>query len=177
MNQDYNDFIDLISRRYSCRRYSDRKVEREVIAQIVEAARIAPSACNRQPWTFVALDTPESVRVAAECYGRDWAGQVPAYLVACGHHDVAWHRQADNKDHTDVDVAIAVEHICIAAAALGVGSCWICSFDAPRVARELGLPEGVEAVALVALGYPDEGVEVPAKNRKPIEEILKWEKY
>lgn len=97
--------------------------------------------------------------------------QAPAVIVAVGHHDQAWHRPADQKDHTDVDVSIAVEHICIAATAMGLATCWVCAFDTLAVRDALSLSADEEPVALIPIGYP---ADMPTeKKRKPLSEILK----
>lgn len=173
----YPSFYDLTRKRYSCRQYSPRPVEREVVKAVLDTARLAPSACNRQPWVFVVLDTPELLDMAASCYGRDWLRTAPAIIVACGEHDKAWHRPQDGKDHTDVDLAIAVEHLCLGAASLGLGTCWICNFDASRLSELMGLPEGVEPIAMIPLGYPAEDAKVPEKTRKELDEIVRWGRF
>ncbi len=173
----YPALYDLARQRYSCRAYSSKPLPRPVITAILDVARLAPSATNRQPWTFLVADTPELTAEICKAYTREWAPQVPAYIVVCGHHDQAWHRPLDGKDHTDIDVAIAAEHICLAAASLGVGSCWICAFNPDAVCESFNIPEGTEPVALIALGYPENGFSAPEKKRKNIDQIVKWGKF
>ena len=108
----YSDFMTLSAARYSCRNYAARTVARETLKKAIEAASLAPSAVNRQPWTFVVLDTPEMRQAIAECYPREWIKTAPAFIVAVGNHSEAWHRPSDGKDHTDIDLAIAIEHLC-----------------------------------------------------------------
>ena len=96
-------FHDIVANRYSCRHYSQEPVSQEQILEILECARLAPSACNRQPWRFVVVDEPELLAAVKRCYDRAWLESAPAVIVACGVHDEAWHR-ADGKDHTDVDL-------------------------------------------------------------------------
>ena len=168
--------MEIVRDRYSCRVYNpDKKVDEDTVRAIIEAARLAPSACNRQPWTFVAVTSAEK-KAAILSKSRPSFNEAPVLIVACGHHDVAWHRPADNKDHTDVDVSIAVEHICLAAAAKGLATCWVCSFDVEATRRAIGLPDNVEPVALIPLGYALDGT-VPEKIRKQTDEILKWENF
>ena len=114
----YSDFMTLSAARYSCRNYAARTVARETLKKAIEAASLAPSAVNRQPWTFVVLDTPEMRQAIAECYPREWIKTAPAFIVAVGNHSEAWHRPSDGKDHTDIDLAIAIEHLCLAATSL-----------------------------------------------------------
>lgn len=174
---DYSYFRNLVTNRYSCRSYDPtRTVDDELVMAILETAQLAPSACNRQPWTFVVVRDPERRRRLLAC-SRPVFVDAPVLIAAIGNKAEAWHRPADGKDHTDVDVSIAVEHICLAAASLGIGSCWICNFDVEATRTELNLDENHEPVALIPLGYATEGSPVPSKVRKPLEEIVKWEKF
>ena len=174
----YGQFLELAASRYSCRNYGSRPVDHALIEAVIEAARIAPSAVNRQPWTFVAVTEAGPVRDAViASYYRDWILSAPAFIIAIGNHAEAWHRAADGKDHTDVDLSIAIEHICLASASLGLQTCWVCNFDAPAVASALALPDGMEPIALIPIGYPAEGSIVPEKKRKSLDEILRWEKF
>lgn len=170
----YPQLYRLAERRYSCRSYSDRKVERDTILTILDVARLAPSACNRQPWMFLVADSPEQRAAILAAYDREWARTAPEFIVACGLHDEAWHRASDGKDHTDVDVAIAVEHLCLAATSLGLATCWVCNFDITPIREAFCLPENVEPIAILPLGYPAENSAVPAKKRKDLSEIMKW---
>ena len=166
----------IFTDRYSCRDYdADKKVDKNLIEAVIEAARLAPSAVNRQPWTFIVV-TEHEKRSKILCKSRPAFLEAPVLIVACGHHDAAWHRPADNKDHTDVDVSIAVEHICLEATELGLATCWVCSFDVEATKMALNIPEGVEPIALIPLGYAKNN-EIPEKNRKPLEEILRWESF
>ncbi len=173
----YSQFYDLVAKRFSCRKYAPVPVSRDTMRAVLDTARLAPSACNRQPWTFVVADTPELCRDVKQCYSREWVESVPAFIVACGNHAEAWHRPEDGKDHTDVDVAISVEHICLAAASLGLGSCWICNFDIAALNSALNIPDGVEPIAIIAVGYPDSEAAAPEKKRKSIDEITQWGKF
>lgn len=165
-------FLELTKKRYSVRKYKDQPVEREKLLQVLEAARNTPSACNFQPWHFIVL-TDETIKSkVAETYPRDWFKKAPVVIVACGDHSVSWKR-ADGKDHCDVDLAIAVEHMALAAAELGLGTCWVCAFDAKRCHEILALPDNLEVIALLPLGYPEEE-RIPDKNRKRLEEIVTW---
>lgn len=176
MDNRYNQFMDLLRHRYSCRNYSAQPVPHDILLQVLEAARIAPSACNRQPWRFVVV-TDESVRARILVKSRECFREAPALIVACGDHSTAWHRTADNKDHTDVDLSIAVEHICLAATALGLGTCWVCSFDTKAAREAIEIPEGWEPIALIPIGYPANGDKAPEKLRKTADEIIRWGKF
>ncbi|MBD5334395.1 MAG: nitroreductase [Bacteroides sp.] len=173
----YPQLYRIAEQRFSCRAYSDRKVERDAILTVIDIARLAPSACNRQPWMFLVADSEEQRAAILKSYDRDWARTAPEFIVACGLHDEAWHRGSDGKDHTDIDVAIAVEHLCLAATTIGLETCWICNFDPQPVREAFGLPDGVEPIAILPIGYPAEGTEAPVKKRKELSEIVKWGKF
>lgn len=165
-----------IKKRYSCREYDSAPVNAKSLEAILDMARIAPSACNRQPWRFLVANTPELCAEVVACYDREWVKTAPAFIIACGLHDEGWHRQADGKDHTDIDVAIAVEHICLCAATLELGTCWICNFDVPKLREAFNIPDNVEPIAIIAIGTPAKPSNVE-KVRKPFEEVVKWGKY
>ena len=168
-------FIDLAKKRYSVRNYKNLPVEKEKILQVIEAARIAPSAVNFQPWHFIVVTSEEMKSKIAETYSRDWFRKAPAIIVVCGDHSSSWKRN-DGKDHCDIDVAIAVEHMTLAAADMGLGTCWVCAFDAAKCHQVLDLPENLEVIALLPIGYPADD-QVPQKKRKSINEIVSWERY
>lgn len=176
-NDTYPNLYHLVQERYSCRSFSSREVSRDIIKAIVDVARLAPSACNRQPWKFLVADTTAGREAVMASYPRPWMASAPVFIVACGLHNEGWHRGADSKDHTDIDVAIAVEHICLGAAALGLGSCWVCNFDAAPLKETFAIPDEAEPIAIIPLGYPVEGSVAPEKNRKSLDEILKWGSY
>lgn len=174
--QSYPALISIMSQRFSCRSYDlGRTVDHDLIAAVLDAARIAPSACNRQPWQFLVVDSEEARNIISLAYPRDWVRTAPAYIIAFGDHPSAWHR-GDGKDHTDVDLAIAVEHICLAATALGLATCWICNFDPHIISDAFNAPEGLEPIAIIPIGYVAPDCPVPAKKRKTTEEIVKWGK-
>lgn len=165
-------FFELVAARYSVRTFTDQPVEREKILKILDAARLAPSAVNYQPWKFVVATDAGLRAEICQGYRGEWLRNAPVIIVACGNHQESWKRR-DGKDHCDVDVAIAVDHLVLAAAALGLGTCWVCAFDAEQVRRALKLPEHLEPVALIPVGYPGEGP-VPLKKRKALDEIVSW---
>lgn len=176
-NTTYLQFLDLVTKRYSCRNYLPMPISRDILKSVITTAQLAPSACNLQPWEFIILDTPEACEAAHNSYNREWVKSAPAFIIACGNHDKAWHRTSDNKDHTDVDISIAIEHICLAASSLELGTCWICNFDVALLKKQLNIPENIEPIAIIPIGYPDKDATIPSKNRKNIEDIIKWGKY
>lgn len=168
-------FLELAQKRYSVRSYKDQPVEQDKILQVLEAARTAPSAVNYQPWHFIVAVEAEVKDKISEAYPRDWFRQAPVIIVACGDHDQSWKRN-DGKDHCDVDVAIAVDHLTLAAADLGLGTCWVCAFDAEKLHSALELPVNLEVIALIPLGYPKED-RTREKKRKSLDELVSWNKY
>ena len=174
---DYPKFFDLVSRRYSCRGYDSAPVSREMLMAVVETARLAQSACNRQPWKFLVIDTPELRKEVADCYGRDWAQEAQAFIVALGNSGEAWVRPCDGHNGMDVDVAIACENMCLAAASLGLGACWIGNFDVDALRRVLDIPAEWSPVAILSIGYPKPSQPVPERKRKNIDEVVKWGKF
>lgn len=172
----YPQLMQLLRERFSCRAYlPDRPVDRDTVGAVLDAARLAPSATNRQPWTFLVVDTPQGLEAVHRSYSRDWIRTAPTCIIAFGNHDAAWHRPCDGKDHTDVDLSIAIEHICLAATSLGLGSCWVCNFDPEVIRTAFDVPTNLEPIAIIPLGYPA-NPEVPAKVRKPAEEIIRYGK-
>lgn len=173
----YPQYYELVCKRYSCRSYDPtREVSDELVRAIVETAQLAPSACNRQPWRFVAVRNSDS-RARMLAKSRPAFLDAPVLLVACGVRSEAWVRPADSKNHIDVDLAIAVEHMCLAATSLDLATCWVCSFDVDAVRKELSLPDDVEPIALLPIGFAAPGTSIAAKVRKPLDEILRWEKF
>ena len=163
------DFLELVKSRYSCRDYQPRDVENEKLEYIIECVRYAPSAVNRQPWRFrIIKDDNDKARVQ-QCYNREWFNTAPLYILASVLHDEEWVR-ADGKHHGDIDIAIAVEHLCLAATAQGLGTCWVCNFDAALCKQLFSLPENEEPAVIIPIGYP--AVPPTEKKRKPISEIL-----
>lgn len=163
-------FLELVKTRYSARKYANRPIEAEKLDYIMECVRFAPSAVNFQPWRFRIVTDEAVLKTLYSCYKREWLATAPCIIVACVNHNESWHRRADNKDHADIDIAIAVEHLCLAAAEQGLGTCWVCNFDTPRCSEVLGLPENLEPAVLIPVGYAED--EPTEKKRKPLNEIL-----
>ena len=166
--------FELMKERCSVRKFTDQPVEREKLQQILGAARIAPSAANRQPWHFIVLQD----QALKEQISSHWGAIAPVIIVICGDHSNSWHRK-DGKDHCDIDAAIAVDHMTLMVTELGLGSCWVCAFNNIRTSELLGLQEQLEPIALLPLGYPAE-VADPDRHktqRKPLDEIVSWDGY
>jgi nitroreductase len=134
---------------------------------------MAPSAVNYQPWQFVVVRDGILLQQLRKVYHREWFDTAPCCIVVCGNHNESWHRASDGKDHCDIDIAIATEHIALAAAECGLGTCWVCNFDIEACAQLLQLPHGIEPMVLMPIGYPVNN-EIPEKKRKSIDEIVQW---
>lgn len=167
-------FSELVTKRYSVRAYKPDPVEEEKLQQVLEAARMAPTAVNLQPFQIIVIHTAGREAELSRIYGRDWFTQAPLIICACGVPTRGWTRE-DGKCYTDVDVAIVVDHMTLAAADVGLGTCWIGAFD-PVAAREvLGLPDDVEPIAFMPLGYPADHLRT--KKRKPLSELVRYENW
>lgn len=169
-------FSQLITHRYSARDFDSTPVEKQKLEKVLEAARLAPSAVNFQPWHFLVVQDPVNLEKMFSFYQRDWIRKAPVIILACADHSQSWKRGSDGKDFADVDIAIAVDHMTLQAAELGLGTCWVCNFNAQKCAETLRLPLHIEPLVMLPLGYPA-GDEIPEKNRKSAEEIIHWEKF
>ncbi len=164
-----------ISGRYSVRDYSPGPVKRQLIEQILELARMAPSAVNLQPWHFIVITEKGAREALWPVYHREWFRTAPVVIVACLDREASWKRGIDGHDFGEVDLALAIDHLTLAATASGLGSCWICNFNEQLARHILDLPRHLEPLALITLGYPQGNP--PLKKRKSLREIVSWEKY
>lgn len=158
-------FLDLCRRRYSVRDYKPQPIPQEILDYVIECVRMAPSAVNRQPWRLQLVQTPTRLRQLHACYDREWFATAPACFIVCRDTDTEWVRPSDGKPHGDIDVAIATEHLCLAAAEKGLGTCWVCNFDVAQCRRAFDIPDTLIPVALVPIGYPSDESAAKPKNR------------
>jgi nitroreductase len=166
--------MQAIQTRNSVRRYQNKPVEEEKLLRLLEAARLAPSASNRQEWRFIIVRSEQTRQALAQAaHNQTFVGEAPVVIVAC----------AEGTDHImscgltcfSIDVAIALEHIALQAAEEGLGTCWIGAFDQAPVKRLLGIPAKVQVVELMPLGYPAD--EARPKQRKSLAEIAMREQW
>jgi nitroreductase len=168
------EFMDVVRSRYSVRAYKPDEVEREKLLEVLEAARLAPTAANRQAFQLIVIRTQGRTEELRRIYNKEWFVQAPLVIAACGVKDENWVRR-DGHNYVDVDVAIVLDHLILAAANLGLGTCWIGAFD-PNAARDvLGLPRGVDPIAFTPLGYPDDSP--GPKQRKSISDLVRSERW
>ncbi len=167
------DFTALVKKRHSARAYKPDPVEEDKLAAVLEAARLAPTAANRQPFRVIVIPTKGREEGLRRIYGRDWFTQAPLVVAVCAVPGEAWVRR-DGWSAAETDATIVMTHIILAAADLGLGTCWIANFD-PAAAREvLGLDEGIVPVAFTPLGYPADS---PApKKRRSLADLVRREK-
>lgn len=163
---------EAIEGRHSVRSYSPEMPTREQLEAVMEAARMAPSAVNFQPWKFYVVSEGVMLEKLRSAYNREWFRSAPCVIVACGDHSVSWHRGADGKDHCDIDVAIAAEHIALAAVEQGLGTCWVCNFDTKAVGDALSLAADMEPIVMLPIGTPIG--ECKPTTRKELSDIVEW---
>lgn len=181
---DGKSMIELINSRQSDRSYSDKPVENEKIERILEAGRLAPSACNAQPWKFIIVNDPTlraglSEAASARLLGMNsFVNQAPLLLVVIREKANMSSRigaTVKNKDYSMIDIGIASENICLQARAEGIGSCMIGWFDEKQVKKILGIPLSKRVELIITLGYPAK--DQREKRRKPLSEVASYNKY
>jgi nitroreductase len=169
------DVYEAIRTRKSVRSYLDKPVEPDKLERILGAARLAPSANNRQEWRFVVVSDPEvRRRLADEGAGQRFVGEAPVVIAACAETD--GRKMRCGMPCFPIDVAIAIDHITLAAAGEGLGTCWIGAFDPQKVRSILGIPGEVEVVELLTLGYPRDP-KAEGKSRLPLDTIVHRERW
>ena len=170
------DFLELAKKRYSVRSYLDRKVEAEKLEKILQAAHVAPTAANRQPIRIIAVQEKEGLEKigkAANIFGA------PLAMIVCADHDKAWVRPYDNKQTNDIDASILTDHMMLEATELGLGSVWVCYFKPDVIRKEFNLPDNLEPVNILAIGYAGGEAADPERHsqtRIPVGELVSCEK-
>lgn len=175
-------FIDLCKTRQSCRNFSGRQVEREKLEQCIEAARLAPSACNSQPWSFVVVNKPELLPAVAKC-AQSFKGintfteKAGAFIIILEEHAELMPGIAkilDSQYFAKADIGGAVLAICLEASDIGLGTCIIGMYDRPELCKLLDIPKDKQFAGLIAVGYPAEGDKIREKQRKPMADIARF---
>jgi nitroreductase len=167
-------FSELIRSRYSVRAYKPDPVPDEALRKVLEAAQLAPTAANRQPFRLIVIHTAGRQEELRRLYHREWFGLAPLVIGICAVPGEAWVRR-DGINYAFVDAAIVMDHLVLAATDARLGTCWVAAFD-PTAAREiLGLPQGVEPVAFTPLGYPADVLR--PKERKPLADLVRYERW
>lgn len=154
----------LIISRFSVRSLTNQPIERQILIEIPDAARFAPSAVNFQPWHFIVISDPEKLKAFHDVYPGNWLKEAPVCIVVCADHQQSWKRRSDGKDFADVDVAIVTDHLVLKATEMGLGTCCACNFDVNLTRKILQIPENIEPLVIVPLGYSN--AQPPQKIRK-----------
>lgn len=168
-------FIDIAKARYACRKYQDKKVEKEKLDKILEAAHVAPTAANCQPQKLIVIQGKEGlekVNKTARTY------DAPLVIIVCGDVDRAWTRPFDGKKHHDIDTSIVTDHMMLQASELGLGTVWVCYFDPKVIKSEFNLPDNLEPISILVIGYPEGEPQSPDrhdKTRLPLESVVAYE--
>ena len=169
------DFEKLAAERYSLRKFSDRPVEAEKLAAILEAGRNAPTAHNFQPQRIFVLQSPEALEKADGCTGAHF--HPPVMIVVAYDPAVSWKRETDGKDHGEIDAAIAATQMMLQAADLGLGTTYVGMFEPEKLHAAFPEMAGLAPIALLPLGYPAEGAH-PSRHhaaRRPVEALVKYQ--
>lgn len=160
------EFLKAVGSRRSIRKYRPEGIGKEDLDKIVEAARLAPSAKNIQPYRFILVDDRETMsRLVVACRNQSFIGEAPLVIVACANPSAAYNTLGGSGNSAYVDTAIAMEHIVLAAADLGLGTCWVGAFSEDKVKEILGVPAEWRVVALTPLGKPAEKPAARPKKR------------
>lgn len=173
MDEKLKIFYELYEKRKSIREFSDKEIERDKFERLLETLRRAQSAANRQPWHFIIIEKEDRKKLY-NIFTKEGFKTAPLIIAACAEPQKAWVRKADNRNLAWVDVTIAITEMIGAATAEGLGACWIATIDPLEIKQLLSIPEHIEVVALIALGYPITPLIKEEKNRKPLEEIIHY---
>ena len=171
------DFLKLATDRYSVRSFENKHLEKEDIDKILAAAHVAPTGCNNQPHRILVMNTDESVEKLKGCTRSHF--NAPCAMLICYNKDESWVRRYDGAMSAPVDAAIVTTHMMLMAHSIGVGSCWVMSFDPLKMREEYNIPENLEPLALLVMGYPtaDSKPIVMHSKFRPMEDLVFYEKF
>jgi nitroreductase len=170
------EFLDIAKKRYSARSYNGKKVEPEKLNKILEAAHVAPTAANLQPVHLLVVQEEEGLAKISK------AGNIynaPLAIIVCADHSTAWVRPFDKKQTCDIDASILTDHLMLQATELGLGTVWVCYFKPDVISKEFNLPDNLEPINILVMGYTDtkpESLERHNKTRIPLSELVSYEK-
>jgi nitroreductase len=169
------EYTELIAARYSVRAYKPDPVEDEKLQIVLHAARLAPTAANRQPFQLIVLRTKGREEAIGNIYRRPWFAQAPIVIAVCAISSQAWVRESDRFNARLIDAAIVADHLILEAANQGLGTCWIAAFNVEAARNVLQLPDEAEPVIFTPLGYPADLPKI--KERKPLAELVRYEHW
>jgi nitroreductase len=170
-------FLELAKKRFSVRKFQAKKVENEKLLQILEAGRVAPTAANFQPQRIIVVREDAGLaklKKAANIY------EAPLAVIVCADHDAAWKRPFDGKGMVDIDASIVTDHLMMEATELGLGTVWICYFKPDVLRKEFNIPDHIEPVNILAIGYAAGQIASPDRHdkaRKTMEETVFYESF
>lgn len=170
------EYTELIHSRESVRNYDpNRPVPKAILEKILEAGRLAPSACNCQPWKFLVISSSTLLEKVRACYNREWFKNAPHILVVVGYRDQAWNRSYDGYNSIETDMAIAMTHMILAAENEGVGACWIAAYNPALLKEALNAGRNQMIFGITPLGYPQPGFQKSMiKKRKALDDIVEY---
>jgi len=188
------EFKELVSKRYSCRKFKNVPVEKEKIIQCIESARVAPSACNAQPWKFIVFDEPAEKQKIAEAATSGpyrlskFIKNAPVLIFVLADKGTFLSKMGSLIRNTRfylMDIGIVCEHIILQASELDLGTCYIGWFNEKAVKKHLKIPKNIDIPLAICMGYPDESYKLKdpirrragSENRRPIDDILLFNKY
>jgi nitroreductase len=174
-------FMDLAKMRYSVRKYEEKIVEKEKLDLILAAGRIAPTAANLQPQRLIVIQQKDSLaklKAGANVYGA------PLAIIVCSDHTKTWKRPFDKKDTADIDASIITDHMMLQATELGLGTVWVCYFDPKIVKESFNIPDNLEPINILAIGYASDETgslasspDRHSEQRKPLEDTAFYETF
>ncbi len=167
--------FEAVKNRRSIRSYTGKPVEAEKLLQVLEAARLSPSAVNYQPWNIVVVKDKAAKERLSKAYPPEWFSKAPVIIVVCVDPRRAWCR-SDGEEFWKADAAIAMQNMVLVAYELGLGTCWICAFNEKKAKAALGIPDDIRAVAMTPLGYPAEE-KGQVTDRKTLNEIVRYDQW
>jgi nitroreductase len=165
------DFYEVIKKRHSIRKYKPGAISDEVLTRVLDAAHLAPSGKNGQPWRFIVVrDENLKKQLVKPCRDQIFIAEAPVVIIGCANEDESYQKQGNYMKSWAIDLAIAFDHLMLAATVEGLGTCWIGAFDEKEVKKVMKIPEHLRVVGLTPVGYADG--EPKPKPRKALEEIV-----
>ena len=172
---EYMDFLKLAAERYSVRQFNSEVIEQDIINKILKAGHLAPTACNCQPQRIIVINSTEGISKLRKCTVCHF--NAPMAILICYDKKECWHREYDGKSSGDIDASIVTTHMMLEAYALGVGTTWVMHFIPEAVREGFALPDNIEPVSLLMMGYPSEDAKpFPGHSKfKPMEDIISYQ--
>lgn len=171
------DFLKLASKRYSVRKFTDKVIEQETLNKILKAGHLAPTACNRQPQRILVINNEEGIAKLKKCTKCHFGASTA--LLICYHKEECWERKYDGKTSGDIDASIVTTHMMMEAESLGIGTTWVMYFIPEAIREEFSIPDTLEPVALLVMGYPAPDAEpFPGHYEfRPLEDLVSYNKF